>query len=513
MEPGEPFYITTAIDYVNGHPHLGHAYEKVTADVIARHRRLVGMDVRFVTGTDEHGIKVQRSAQAQGVDEQTYVDGLAAEFLAAWEKLDLSHDDFIRTTEARHREVVQRLWERIHAGGDLYEASYEGWYCSGCEAFKTDKELVALDGAAEARACPIHKRDCEWISETNLFFRLSAYEQALKDHFAAHPGFLQPTSRRNEVLAMLDSGLSDISMSRESVTWGVPITFRPGSTVYVWLDALINYVSALGLEGPLFDRYWPAALHVIGKDITRFHCIFWPAMLMSAGLPLPKVVFAHGWILSGGEKLSKSLGNVVDPLDLVDQLGPDPLRWYITSEVRYGGDGEFTAARFEETYNAHLANDIGNLFSRVLNMAARYRGQVPPARPGKEPAIEAAIGAALAEYAEAMEHFALHDACAAIRRLTATLNEQVQAREPFRMAKDESRAEELDGVLHALLAGVRTAAILLQPVMPGSAAKMLAALGAGREPVQIPADAAAAIGGLEIGTALKKPEPLFPRLG
>nr|MBA3886969.1 methionine--tRNA ligase [Acidobacteriota bacterium] len=363
------FYLTTAIDYVNSRPHLGTAYEKIAADVIARYKRLAGADVHFVMGNDEHSQNVFRKAREVGEDPLAYCDRMAAEFLEVWKRLDISFDDFIRTTEPRHKAGVQALVRRMTAAGDIFEGHYEGWYCVSCEAFKQEKDLV--EGL-----CPIHRTKPDWIREKNYFFRLSKYQDALRAHFSAHPEFLVPDIRRNEILRLIESGLDDISVSRAGQAWGIPMPEDPQSVIYVWVDALINYLSAVGYgtDEVLRERWWPADLHVIGKDITRFHAVIWPAMLMSAGLPLPKQIFGHGWVHFKGEKMSKSLGTAIEPLDAVQRFGPDPLRLYLIKEIAFGGDGDFTWDRFEDRYNVDLANNLGNLVNRIAAMAHKYRG-------------------------------------------------------------------------------------------------------------------------------------------
>jgi methionyl-tRNA synthetase len=465
------FFLTTAIDYVNSRPHLGTAYEKITADVIARYHRLKGDDTWFLMGNDEHSQNVFKRAIEQGKDPLAYCDEMEQVFREVWARLDVSFDDFIRTSDRRrHFPAVQRLAQACLEKGDIYEGFYEGHYCVGCEEFKPEKDLV--DGL-----CPIHKTRPEWIKEKNWFFRLSKYQQPLLDHFAAYPSFIEPESRRNEILRLVEGGLEDISMSRAGQSWGVPLPFDPASVVYVWFDALINYAAAVGYgwDEAQFARRWPANLHIVGKDITRFHCVFWPAMLMSAGLPLPAQVFGHGWVYFKGERMSKSLGNMVDPLDAAKRFGPDPLRLYLTKEVPYGGDGDFTWERFEEKYNADLANNLGNLVNRVAAMSERYRqGRLVASAGG--PLAEAA-GEAARTYAGAMDRLALHEGVAAAYRLVSAANEFIAERQPWTLAKDPAAADSLSQVLYEAAEAVRIAAVLLLPVMPTSAAEILRRVG------------------------------------
>ncbi len=467
------FYITTAIDYVNSRPHLGTAYEKIAADVIARYKRLCGIETRFMMGNDEHSQNVFQRARELGVEPLAFCDDMERAFRDVWARLDISFDDFIRTTEARHRTGVTALASRLAEAGDVYEGWFEGWYCVSCEAFKTEKDL-------EDGNCPIHRKPPQWIKEKNHFFRLSKYRQRLLDHYAAQPEFLEPEIRRNEMLRLLESGLDDISMSRTGQAWGIPVPSDPGSVIYVWFDALINYISGVGYgaDDALFETWWPADLHVIGKDITRFHCVIWPAMLMSAGLPLPRRVFGHGWVHWQGQKMSKSLGTVVDPLEAADRLGPDPLRLYLTKEIAFGQDGDFTWDRFEERYNVDLANNFGNLVSRLASMAHRYRqGRLtaPPSAPGP---LAGAAGGAVTAYREAMDAFALNGGVAAAFRLIDAANEYIAAVEPWVTARDSARAAELDRQLYDVSEAVRIAAVLLAPVMPRSCREVLARVGA-----------------------------------
>jgi methionyl-tRNA synthetase len=512
---GRPFLITTAIDYVNGEPHLGHAYEKITTDVIARWRRLRGDDVLFLTGTDEHGIKVQQTAAAADLSPQEFVDSLVPKFKEAWADLDVGYDRFIRTTDADHETSVITLLERIRDNGHLVEKTYEGWYCEGCEAFKTDKDLPG-------GRCPEHPgREPRWIEEDNLFFLLSAFQQPLLDHIEAKPEFIQPATRRNEVLGMLGEELYDLSISRsmDAVSWGIPISFRPDSVVYVWFDALINYLTGAGLgtDDERFERYWESAVHIVGKDIIRFHCIIWPAMLMAAGLPLYDRVFAHGWVTTGGDKISKSAGGggvLADPRRLAAVYGPDAVRWFLVSEVTYGRDGEFSIERFEELYSAHLANGFGNLLSRSIGMATKYFGGVPEPSETPDALLSQVCAEATADATAAFDALKLHEGAAAAWRIVTTCNEQIQAREPWKMAKDEGRRQELADFLYGVLESVRIACVLLGPILVRKSADALRILGgdALAEAALRPLDESAKWGGMPPGRPLERPSPLFPRL-
>ena len=462
------FYITTAIDYANGDPHIGHAYEKIGADAIARFHRMAGADVHFLIGMDEHGQKVAQTAEARGITPQNQVDVVAARFLETWRRLGISHDQFIRTTDPRHIAGVRALLERIFERNpdDFFERSYEGWYCVGCEAFKQDAEIA--DGK-----CLLHPtRTLEWVKERNWFFKLSRYQDFLRAHIERHREFIQPESRRNEVLGWLDQGLEDVSASRSRFSWGVPFP-RPTSdgeqqTTYVWFDALPNYLTATGFPDPISERRWPASLHVVGKDITRFHAVIWPAMLQAAGLPLPERVWAHGFVLLGGDRFSKSAGVKLDLDEAIDRFGPDAFRYFLLREVPFDADGNFSWERFEDRYTSDLANAWGNLVSRTAAMIEKYRGGQTPAAPTGT--ADAADAAAVEEYRSFMDGsrgYLLHEALNVVWRMVARSNEFVQATAPWVLAKSSEKAAQLDATLAALSRQIAIRAVLIWPFMPG----------------------------------------------
>jgi methionyl-tRNA synthetase len=502
------FFLTTAIDFVNSRPHLGTAYEKVCADVIARYKRLCGFDTRFLMGNDEHSQNVYKRAMEEQLDPLAYCDRMEQEFRRTWQRLDLSFDDFIRTTQPRHAAGVTHLIQRIHDAGDIYEGVYEGWYCVSCEEFKQEKDLVNGN-------CPLHPTlKPEWIREKNYFFRLSKYQQPLRDHFAAHPEFMQPEIRRNEILRLIEGGLQDISVSRAGQSWGIPLPFDAGSVVYVWFDALINYASAVGLGGSpeMFERWWPADLHVIGKDITRFHAVIWPAMLMSAKVAVPRQIFGHGFMTVDGQRMSKTLGNLIDPIIAADRLGPqghDPLRLYLVKEVSFGGDGDFTWERYDERYNVDLANNLGNLVSRVSAMANRYRnGRLTPVHEGSDQL--ARVGEqVVVDYRRSMDGLALHEGAAAAFRLIDATNEFIAATAPWTLAKDAGQVDRLTRVLFDATEAIRLAAVMLEPIMPTSCREILRRVGATAEGLNFDRDGRWRNDGERV---LTQDGPLWPRL-
>jgi methionyl-tRNA synthetase len=469
------FYITTAIDYANGDPHVGHAYERVGADAIARYRRMRGDEVSFLVGMDEHGQKVAQTAEAEGVSPQAYTDRIAGLFRKTWDRLDVTYDRFMRTTGERHKAGVRAFVELIYRKNpdDFYEKAYEGWYCVGCEQFKRESEIA--DGR-----CIIHTtRTLERKTERNWFFRLSRYADFLRK-LNARPGFLEPDARRNEILALIDSGLEDISVTRARLSWGIPwphpLADGETQTTWVWFDALPNYLTATGFPEPGWESRWPAQLHVVGKDITRLHCVIWPAMLESAGLPLPERVWAHGFALFKGEKLSKSAGVSFGLNDAIEHHGPDALRYFLLREIPWDADGSYTWERFDERYTADLADGFGNLASRVLAMLERYRKGVVPDAPETE--LDRAGQEAAARYVKAMDALLLHKGAAAAWDLVTEANVYVDRRAPWAQAKAKDE-RGLDETLGALARALARLAVLTSPFLPEAATKLWLALGLG----------------------------------
>ena len=506
------FYITTPIYYPNDVPHIGHAYTSVAADVIARYHRLRGEEVFHLTGTDEHGLKLQRAAEAAGKDVQAWVDEMAPKWQEVWRRLLIAYDDYIRTTEPRHERAVAELLTAVHDNGrdDIYLGTYEGLYCVSCEAYYTEDELT--DGL-----CPVHHRPVEHVTEENYFFRLSAYADRLLDHYTAHPEAVEPEVRRNEVMSLIRGGLRDFSVSRTSFDWGIRLPWDPRHVCYVWFDALTNYVTAAGYgsDPERFARVWPADIHLVGKDILRFHAVYWPAMLMAAGVELPRQVWAHGYLTVGGQKMSKTNATGIHPFELLDHFGVDSYRYCFLRDIQFGADGNFSWESMVERHNADLANGLGNLASRVLAMlGSYYGGQVP------EPGPEAAAGAIpgrvpdiVARVDAHMDAVALTSAVATIWELVDAANKYLVETEPWALAKDADRRDELGGVLYTAAETLRILAVLISPVMPEAAARLWSQLGLDATPLaeqRLPA--AAAWGGLAPGTQTSKGPSLFPRL-
>lgn len=508
------YYITTAIDYVNSLPHIGTAYEKIGADVLARFHRFRGESVRFQMGNDEHSINVKKEAEKQGLSPQVYCDQMKGRFLAIWRKLDISFDEFIQTTEERHRLSVERCFSEMSARGDIYEKDYEGWYCESCEAFYLEKDL-------SGGLCPHHKKKPAWIKEKNLFFRLSQYQDKLLQHIQANPDFIRPKMRENEIVQLIKGGLEDVSVSRSGFDWGIPVPGKPGHVVYVWFDALINYISSLGyhLGGDVSpSKWWPASLHVIGKDITRFHCVIWPAMLMSLGLPLPKTVFGHGFVYLKGEKMSKSLGNIVTPLDIIDTWGADALRYYLLREGGFGRDGDFTWENFILRYQSDLANGLGNLLARTLGMLGKYSSgcfvKVESEFSNKIRADSIPLFEQIKSYLDPSvgDDIEFHKALAAIWELVRACDRHIDSTAPWRLFK-EGKTQEVAASLYAVGEGLRVIALLLAPFLPQTAARIWLQLGL---EAQHPFQQAAldTLSGVSIpdGLATCLGAPLFPRI-
>jgi methionyl-tRNA synthetase len=507
------FYVTTPIYYVNAAPHLGHAYSTIAADVIARHMRQRGEDVFFLTGTDEHGEPVALAAEREGVTPQELVDRNAPRFVDLMPRLNASNDFFIRTTDREHKAKVQEVLARIRDNGHVYEGVYEGWYCPRCADFKTDAE------AGDDNLCPIHGTPLTREKEDNYFFRLSAFQDDLLRLFDEQPDFVMPRHRYNEARSFIESGLQDVSLSRSTFTWGVPVPWDPAHVFYVWFDALLNYYTALSYARPgedLTERFWPAQFHIIGKDILKFHTVFWPAMLLAAGLPLPKHVFVHGFLLMRegpsklGEaepelkKMSKSLGNVLDPFKIIDEFGADALRFYCMRDVSFGQDGEVSTARFGVLYESELANDFGNLASRTIAMVHRYRGgAVPDAQ--LDAGLAAEIDAAAGEIRGLLDRADPTGALEVIWLRVRRLNRYVEEQAPWTLAKDPDRAGELDTVLASLIEGLRVVAVVLHPWLPQSTETLLAALGSPQVDLECARMQPGRLG------AIAKLEPLFPK--
>ena len=498
----DPFYVTTAISYPNGRPHVGHAYEAIAADAIARWHRLAGEEVRFTTGTDEHGLKMAQAARARGLTPRALADEMSGHFRAMADALDISYDRFIRTTDEDHYAASAALWQRMAANGDVYLGRYEGWYSVRDEAFYAAEELI--DGEGGIKVSP-QGTPVEWTVEESWFFRLSRYQQPLLDLYRDEPGFIRPEARRNEVMRFVEGGLADLSISRASFDWGVPVPGSPGHVMYVWVDALTNYLTAAGWphDVAMAEKWWPADLHVIGKDIVRFHAVYWPAFLMSAGLPVPRAVFGHGFVLHRGEKMSKSLGNVADPLDLAARYGVDGLRYFLLREVSFGQDGSYSDEAIVTRVNADLANGLGNLAQRCLSMIAKQCGGEVPVGDG---AAGPGIGALVPRIGEAMAALALHRALEIVWEGVGEANRWFADAAPWALRKtDPAKA---DAVLYATAEAVRQLAILVRWAIPASADALLDQLGQGADA----RDLAALATPLAPGTVLPAPQGVFPRL-
>lgn len=518
----ESFYITTPIYYVNAKPHIGTAYSTLVADARARFERLDGKDVMFLTGMDEHGQKVAESAAKNGLDPQAWCDKMVPAFSDLWKELSISNDDFIRTTQERHIVGVQKFLETLKDAGAIYKSNYDGWYCVPEETYFTETQVRHANeeaGTPEEHNCPDCGRPLTRVEEESWFFKLSEYQDKLLAHYEANPDFIRPEIRRNEVVSFVKGGLHDLSISRTTFDWGIPFTFDDEHVTYVWVDALINYITAIGYgnaeKAAEFAYRWPAQVHLIGKDIIRFHCVIWPAMLMAAGLPLPKQVFVHGFLLTKGEKMSKSRGNVIAPMDLVNVFGLDAYRYYFLTDIQHGADGSISLERMAQVYNADLANSWGNLCSRAMNMSAKYFDGKTPALPASmkertSPLSEVADGI-YERYATAMREMNFQDASRTVLELVAAANLYIEESAPWNLAKSEETADELAFVIYNVLEAIRIVALLFEPFMPNTSAEALARMSLA------PADLgnlqdAVAWGQLKEGVPVTKGDALFPRL-
>jgi len=514
----QSYYVTTPIYYVNDEPHLGHVYTTVAADVLARHQRLYGLDAFFLTGVDEHGQKVQQAAEARGIAPIELADQVVERYRALWPKLSISHDDFIRTSSERHQQAVQEMWRRIDASGSMYKGFYEDWYCVPCETYWKEtqiKEAGCWDDEQTKHLCPDCKRPVERVQEESYFFRLGDYQQALLDHIAKNPDFIAPVSRRNEVVRFVEGGLHDLSVSRTTFSWGVPVPGDDKHVVYVWIDALTNYLTGLGFPDKDVSQYWPADVHLIGKDILRFHAVYWPCMLMAAGIPLPRRVFAHGWWTVEGEKMSKSRGNALAPDDLMARYGVDPLRYFLLREVPYGQDGDFSHDALKQRYNSELANDLGNMLNRSLSMLQKYRDGIirhTGVEMSGDRALIANVEAMQREVHEHLQQQAFHLALERINEVVRHGNRYVEDNAPWALAR-QGDDERLDTVLYHLVEMLRLVTLELTPFMPEKAAAMLEQL----------MNASVSVDGLRMhelggwglltdGHQCARPEPVFPRM-
>lgn len=504
------FYITTPIYYPSDKLHIGHAYCTTIADAVARYRRLADYDVLFLTGSDEHGQKIQRKAEEAGITPQQYVDGIVAGFQDLWERLHISNDDFIRTTEPRHHAVVQEIFQKIYQKGDIYKSTYKGLYCTPCEAFWLERQ------AAEGK-CPDCGRAVEEMEEESYFFRLSKYQDRLLEYIAAHPEFIEPASRRNEMVNFIKNGLEDLCISRTSFNWGIPVPIDEKHVIYVWFDALSNYLTAAGYasDEEKFAKYWPADIHLVGKEIVRFHSIIWPIILMALDLPLPKKVYGHGWLIVEGDKMSKSKGNVVDPIALIEEFGADAIRYFLLREINLGLDGNFSRDALIQRINSDLANDLGNLLHRTLSMIAKFEDGVIE-KPGAPDAVDRSLielaAHTVASYEADMDKMDISPAIKNVWAFISRTNKYIDETAPWALAKDPANRERLQSVLYNLAESLRVISLLIAPFMPVTAPRIWAQLGLTQPFDGVRLGDIRAWGGLAAGTKVNQPEQIFPRI-